>query len=109
MPTLLVVDDEPSILHFFRRAFHEPEVTVLTAASAAESSSLAFAYDEAATATAGGVGNTVEPSGCTNARVSRSEVRLVPSTWSIGMSTPTFAIRVPGTRSSAQAIRCDAI
>jgi two-component system nitrogen regulation response regulator GlnG len=36
MPTLLVVDDEPSILHFFRRAFHEPEVTVLTAASAAE-------------------------------------------------------------------------
>jgi two-component system nitrogen regulation response regulator GlnG len=36
MPTLLVVDDEPSILHFFRRAFHEPDVTLLTAASAAE-------------------------------------------------------------------------
>ena len=27
MPTLLVVDDEPSILHFFRRAFPGPEVT----------------------------------------------------------------------------------
>ena len=36
MPTLLVVDDEPSILHFFRRAFPEPEVTLLTASSAAE-------------------------------------------------------------------------
>ena len=36
MPTLLVVDDEPSILHFFRRAFAEPEVTLLTASSAAE-------------------------------------------------------------------------
>jgi two-component system nitrogen regulation response regulator GlnG len=36
MPTLLVVDDEPSILHFFRRAFHEPEVTLLTASSASE-------------------------------------------------------------------------
>jgi two-component system nitrogen regulation response regulator GlnG len=36
MPTLLVVDDEPSIQHFFRRAFHEPEVTLLTACSAAE-------------------------------------------------------------------------
>jgi two-component system nitrogen regulation response regulator GlnG len=36
MPTLLVVDDEPSILHFFRRAFREPAVTVRTAASAAE-------------------------------------------------------------------------
>src|SRR5688500_442397 len=36
MPTLLVVDDEPSILHFFRRAFREPEVKLLTAASAAE-------------------------------------------------------------------------
>ncbi len=31
MSVLLVVDDEPSILHAFRRAFHEPEVTVLTA------------------------------------------------------------------------------
>jgi nitrogen regulation protein NR(I) len=36
MPKLLVVDDEPSILHFFRRAFSGPEVTLLTAASAAE-------------------------------------------------------------------------
>jgi nitrogen regulation protein NR(I) len=36
MPTLLVVDDEPSILHFFRRAFQVPEVTLLTASSAAE-------------------------------------------------------------------------
>jgi two-component system nitrogen regulation response regulator GlnG len=36
MPTLLVIDDEPAILHFFRRAFHEPEVTVLTAGSASE-------------------------------------------------------------------------
>ena len=26
MPTLLVVDDEPSILHFFRRAFPGPDV-----------------------------------------------------------------------------------
>ncbi|HJT75734.1 MAG TPA: sigma-54 dependent transcriptional regulator [Gemmataceae bacterium] len=36
MPTLLVVDDEPSILHFFRRAFPEPDVTLRTATSAAE-------------------------------------------------------------------------
>ncbi len=36
MPTLLVIDDEPSILHFFRRAFQEPETTLLTAPSAAE-------------------------------------------------------------------------
>lgn len=36
MPTLLVVDDEPSILHFFRRAFREPEVNLETAASAEE-------------------------------------------------------------------------
>jgi DNA-binding NtrC family response regulator len=36
MPKLLVVDDEPSILHFFRRAFPGPDVTLLTAASAAE-------------------------------------------------------------------------
>ncbi len=36
MPTLLVIDDEPSILHFFRRAFPEPETTLLTAPSAAE-------------------------------------------------------------------------
>jgi nitrogen regulation protein NR(I) len=36
MPKLLVVDDEPSILHFFRRAFSGPDVTLLTASSAAE-------------------------------------------------------------------------
>jgi nitrogen regulation protein NR(I) len=36
MPKLLVVDDEPSILHFFRRAFHEPEVTLRTAGTAEE-------------------------------------------------------------------------
>jgi nitrogen regulation protein NR(I) len=36
MPKLLVVDDEPSILHFFRRAFRAPAVTLLTAGSAAE-------------------------------------------------------------------------
>src|SRR3954454_19328193 len=36
MPKLLVVDDEPSILHFLRRAFPGPDVTLLTAASAAE-------------------------------------------------------------------------
>jgi two-component system nitrogen regulation response regulator GlnG len=34
MSTLLVVDDEPAILHFFRRAFPGPEITLLTAASA---------------------------------------------------------------------------
>ena len=36
MPTLLVVDDEPSILHFFRRAFSDPEVELVTASSAEE-------------------------------------------------------------------------
>src|SRR5688572_969155 len=36
MPTLLVVDDEPSILYFFREAFAGPEVTLLTAGTAAE-------------------------------------------------------------------------
>src|SRR4051794_32633002 len=36
MPKLLVVDDEPSILHFFPRAFPGPDLTLLTAASAAE-------------------------------------------------------------------------
>ena len=35
MPTLLVIDDEEPILHFFRRAFHGPDVTLVTAASAA--------------------------------------------------------------------------
>jgi two-component system, NtrC family, response regulator AtoC len=36
VPTLLVIDDEESILHFFRRAFAEPEVLLVTATSAAE-------------------------------------------------------------------------
>src|SRR5262249_4474706 len=36
MPVLLVIDDEPSIFQAFRRAFREPEVTLLTASSAAE-------------------------------------------------------------------------
>lgn len=36
MSVLLIVDDEPSILHFFRRAFREPEISVVTASSAAE-------------------------------------------------------------------------
>lgn len=36
MPTLLVVDDEPSILHFFRRAFGDQEVDLVTASSAAD-------------------------------------------------------------------------
>ncbi len=36
MPTLLVIDDEPAILHFFRRAFHAPETTLVTASTAAE-------------------------------------------------------------------------
>jgi two-component system nitrogen regulation response regulator GlnG len=34
--TLLVIDDEPSILHFFRRAFTGPDIQLQTAASAAE-------------------------------------------------------------------------
>jgi nitrogen regulation protein NR(I) len=36
VPTLLVVDDEPSILHFFRRAFRDAEVELVTASSAEE-------------------------------------------------------------------------
>ena len=36
MPVLLVIDDEPAILHAFRRGFQKPDVTLLTAASAAE-------------------------------------------------------------------------
>ncbi len=34
--TLLVIDDEPSILHAFRRVFREPETRLLTASTAAE-------------------------------------------------------------------------
>jgi two-component system nitrogen regulation response regulator GlnG len=36
MPVLLLIDDEPSILHAFRRAFQAPEFTLVTASSAAE-------------------------------------------------------------------------
>src|SRR5262245_6838058 len=36
MPTLLVIDDEPSIQHAFRRVFREPEFALHTASSAAE-------------------------------------------------------------------------
>lgn len=36
MPLLLVMDDEPAILHAFRRVFREPEATLLTARSPAE-------------------------------------------------------------------------
>jgi two-component system nitrogen regulation response regulator GlnG len=41
MATLLVVDDEASILLAFRRAFREPDVTLLTAETAAEGLELA--------------------------------------------------------------------
>lgn len=40
MPTLLVIDDEPSILYFFREAFVEPEVLLLTATTASDGLSL---------------------------------------------------------------------
>ena len=36
MPTILVIDDEPSILHVFRRAFADPEDTLQTASDGAE-------------------------------------------------------------------------
>src|SRR5262245_55581149 len=36
MPTLLVIDDEASILHAFRRVFREPDVVLMTAGTAAE-------------------------------------------------------------------------
>jgi DNA-binding NtrC family response regulator len=41
MPTLLVVDDEPAILHAFRRAFQGPALDMLTAESATEGLALA--------------------------------------------------------------------
>jgi two-component system nitrogen regulation response regulator GlnG len=41
MPTLLIVDDEPSILLAFRRAFRGDAVTILTAETAAEGLELA--------------------------------------------------------------------
>jgi two-component system, NtrC family, response regulator AtoC len=36
MPTLLIIDDEPSIQHAFRRVLRDPSVTVLSAGAAAE-------------------------------------------------------------------------
>lgn len=36
MPVLLVIDDEPAIQYAFRRAFRAPDVTLLTATTAAE-------------------------------------------------------------------------
>ncbi len=36
MPRLLVIDDEPSILHAFRRAFDDPQLELLTAETATE-------------------------------------------------------------------------
>lgn len=41
MSTLLLVDDEPSIQHAFRRAFQAPEFTLHTASNAAEAVSMA--------------------------------------------------------------------
>ena len=41
MPSLLVVDDEPAILHAFRRAFSRPDITVFTAASGKQGLELA--------------------------------------------------------------------
>ena len=41
MPTLLIVDDEPSILHAFRRAFRDDSLEVLTAETAADGLDLA--------------------------------------------------------------------
>lgn len=40
MPHLLVIDDEPSILHAFRRVFEGPEVELLTAETAADGEQL---------------------------------------------------------------------
>jgi len=36
MPILLVIDDDPLVLHVFRHAFQDPDVTVVTAGTAAE-------------------------------------------------------------------------
>jgi two-component system nitrogen regulation response regulator GlnG len=45
MPVLLVIDDEPAILHAFRRGFQQSDVTVLTAASAEEGLALVTQHD----------------------------------------------------------------
>ena len=36
MPNLLVIDDEPSILHAFRRCFRDTDLVIATASTAAE-------------------------------------------------------------------------
>jgi len=36
MPTLLIIDDEPSIQHAFRRVLRDPEIAVITGGTAAE-------------------------------------------------------------------------
>jgi two-component system nitrogen regulation response regulator GlnG len=41
MPTLLVIDDEPSILHAFQRVFRDPTIHLHTASTAAEGVALA--------------------------------------------------------------------
>ena len=41
MPSLLIVDDEPSILHAFRRAFRDDALEVRTAETADEGLDLA--------------------------------------------------------------------
>jgi two-component system nitrogen regulation response regulator GlnG len=45
MPVVLVIDDEPAILHAFRRGLQQADVTVLTAASAAEGLALVTQHD----------------------------------------------------------------
>jgi two-component system, NtrC family, nitrogen regulation response regulator GlnG len=45
MPVLLVIDDEPAILHAFRRGFQQSDVRVLTAASAAEGLAMVTQHD----------------------------------------------------------------
>ena len=45
MPVLLVIDDEPAILHAFRRGFQQSDITVLTAASAAEGLAMVTQHD----------------------------------------------------------------
>jgi len=45
MPVLLVIDDEPAILHAFRRGFQQSDVTVLTTASAAEGLAMVTQHD----------------------------------------------------------------
>jgi two-component system, NtrC family, nitrogen regulation response regulator GlnG len=45
VPVLLVIDDEPAILHAFRRGFQQSDVTVLTAASAAEGLAIVTEHD----------------------------------------------------------------